>query len=105
MQHIRQLQKAADSHHQEIATVNQCTQTILNELKTLSKLADTAASSAQFGTERMHTVAKMASLLDRMQALQQVCLFVMLSPYSSHLLGLSIAALGRSAPGPASWVF
>lgn len=53
--------------------MNDSLQTILNELKTLSTIADTAQASVQFGTERQDTIAKMSKLVSRMHVLQQVC--------------------------------
>jgi len=73
VQHIRQLQKSAESHSNEITALNNSLQTILNELKTLSTIADTAQASFQFGTERQDTIAKMSKLVSRMHVLQQVC--------------------------------
>ncbi len=73
VQHIRQLQKSAESHSNEITAMNDSLQIILNELKTLSRIADTAAASVQFGSERQDTVAKMSKLVNRMHVLQQVC--------------------------------
>lgn len=73
VQHIRQLQKSAESHSHEITAMNNSLQAILNELKTLSTIADSAQASVQFGTERKDTVAKMSKLVSRMHVLQQVC--------------------------------
>ncbi len=73
VQHIRQLQKSAESHSNEITAMNYSLQTILNELKTLSTIADTAQASVQFGTERQDTIVKMSKLVSRMHVLQQVC--------------------------------
>lgn len=73
MQHIRQLQKSAESHSNEVTAMNYSLQTILNELKTLSTIADTAQASVQFGTDRQDTIAKMSKLVSRMHVLQQVC--------------------------------
>lgn len=73
VQHIRQLQKSAESHSNEITVMNNSLQSILNELKTLSTIADTAAASVQFGIERQDTSAKMTKLVSRMHVLQQVC--------------------------------
>ena len=73
VQHIRQLQKSAGSHSNEITAMNYSLQTILNELKTLSTIADTAQASVQFGTERQDTIVKMSKLVSRMHVLQQVC--------------------------------
>jgi len=73
VQHIRQLQKSAESHSNEITAMNDSLQTILNELKTLSTIADTAQARVQFGTERQDTIAKMSKLVSRMHVLQQVC--------------------------------
>ncbi|KAL0044266.1 hypothetical protein WJX82_008111 [Trebouxia sp. C0006] len=70
--HIRQLQKSAESHSHEITAMNNSLQAILNELKTLSTIADSAQASVQFGTERKDTVAKMSKLVSRMHVLQQV---------------------------------
>lgn len=70
--HIRQLQKSAESHSNEITVMNNSLQSILNELKTLSTIADTAAASVQFGIERQDTSAKMTKLVSRMHVLQQV---------------------------------
>lgn len=42
------------------------------EVNAVTRLAQTAAASAQFGANKQDTVAKMGSLLDRMQVLQQV---------------------------------
>ena len=72
MQQIRQLQKSAESHQQQVAAMHECMTWIVTELQTLSKAADSAATSAQFGTDRKEAVAKMANLLDRMRVLQQV---------------------------------
>ncbi|KAL0022502.1 hypothetical protein WJX79_003099 [Trebouxia sp. C0005] len=70
--HIRQLQKSAESHSNEVTAMNYSLQTILNELKTLSTIADTAQASVQFGTDRQDTIAKMSKLVSRMHVLQQV---------------------------------
>ena len=72
MQQIRQLQKSAESHQQEVAAMHECMTRVMTELQTLSKVADAAATSAQFGIERKETVGKMVNLLDRMRVLQGV---------------------------------
>lgn len=72
MQHIRQLQKSAESHSTEITTMHDSMQKIMTELQSLSRTADIAAASA-IGTDRQETVAKMSHLLDRIGVLQQVC--------------------------------
>ncbi|KAL0022905.1 hypothetical protein WJX77_005766 [Trebouxia sp. C0004] len=70
--HIRQLQKSAESHSNEITAMTDSLHTMLDELTTLSRIADTAAASVQFGTERQDTAAKMSKLVNRMHVLQQV---------------------------------
>ncbi|DBB05624.1 TPA: hypothetical protein ACH3X1_012243 [Trebouxia sp. C0004] len=72
VQHIRQLQKSAESHSNEITAMTDSLHTMLDELTTLSRIADTAAASVQFGTERQDTAAKMSKLVNRMHVLQQV---------------------------------
>ena len=73
VQHIRQLQKSAESHSNAVLAMSDSLQSMLNELKTLSTIADTAAASVQFGTERQDTIAKMSKLVNRLHVLQQVC--------------------------------
>ncbi|KAL3142359.1 hypothetical protein ABBQ38_002696 [Trebouxia sp. C0009 RCD-2024] len=69
---IRQLQKAAEGHQQEVAAMYDCITQVMTELETLGRAADAAAASMQFGTERKDSVAKMSDLVTKMQALQQV---------------------------------
>lgn len=72
LQQIRQLQKAAEGHQQEVAVMHDCMTQIMTELTTLGRVADAAAASVQYGTEQKESVAKMSNLHDRMQVLQQV---------------------------------
>ena len=72
LQQIRQLQKAAEGHQQEVAVMHDCMAQIMTELTTLGRVADAAAASIHYGTDQNESVAKMSSLHDRMQVLQQV---------------------------------
>lgn len=72
LQQIRQLQKAAEGHQQEVAVMHDCMTQIMTELTTLGRVADAAAASVPYGTEQKESVAKMSNLYDRVQVLQQV---------------------------------
>ena len=74
LQQIRQLQKAAEDHQQEVAAMHDCMAQVMTELTTLGRVVDAAAASVHYGTERKDSVAKMSNLHDRMQVLQQVSL-------------------------------
>lgn len=72
LQQVRQLQKAAEGHQQEVAGMHDCMAQMMTELTTLASVADAAAVSVRYGTDRNESVAKMSDLHDRVQVLQQV---------------------------------
>ena len=72
LQQVRQLQKAADGHQQEVAVMHDCIAQILTELATLGRVVNAAAASVHYGADREESIAKMSNLNNRMQVLQQV---------------------------------
>ena len=72
MQQNKQLQKTIEARNDEMATVHDCITRLMAEVNSLERTAQTAAASAQFGTDPKETVAKMGKMLDRMHVLQQV---------------------------------
>ena len=72
LQQIRQLQKAAEGHQQEVAAMHDSVAQIMTELTALGRVADAAAASVRYGTDRNESVAKMSSLHDKVQVLNQV---------------------------------
>ena len=72
MQHNKQLQKAVEARNKDMATVHECLTSVMAEVNALDRVAQNAAVSAQFGTDKSETVAKMGNMMERMHLLQEV---------------------------------